>query len=210
MPAAPDQSSTHCPEEMVINKKKLLNYLWSLHLKTCQRSWSPSYILNKQDLDILHMCQNCCLRSALLSRLALLQIPAFGCLLPRCLPLCLSFPLAVPALRATKVSLDPICSFLLPSHRLNPGSGSFGHGRHLKRDHVWSLLHLLPLCCQTVPVWDLQNERKMKVPLKLAQAYLRCHLSSNLHIYLPTPQHKPCRVLLAGLPLPTMNSVSSF
>lgn len=41
VPVDPGQSSTYCPEEMAI--KKLLNRLWSLSLKMCQRSWSLSH-----------------------------------------------------------------------------------------------------------------------------------------------------------------------
>lgn len=89
----PGQSSTYCPEEMAI--KKLLNRLWSLSLKMCQRSWSLSYILNKYDLDRLHMRQNRRLRSASLwLARTMLQPPAWAAFLLECLPLCLSFPLA--------------------------------------------------------------------------------------------------------------------
>lgn len=119
MPVDPDQSSTYCPEEMSI--KNCSTHLWSLYLKTCQRSWSPSYIVNKYDLDILHMCQNRRRRSALLLLAPVASAARLGCLPPGCLPLRLSFPLDVSASHATKVSLDPACSFSLLSHLHNPG-----------------------------------------------------------------------------------------
>lgn len=51
-------------------------------------------------------------------------------------------------------------SILLLGHWLNPGSNLFGYHNDLQTDRVGSLAHLLPVCCQKLSLWDLQNKNK--------------------------------------------------
>lgn len=194
MPAAPDQSSTHRPEEMAI--KKIAQLLMVTTLKDMseimvtfiytQRTGSryPSRVSELSSQISIAPAGLRCFRPQPLAAFfpgACLSVSHSHLLLLLCMPpKYLLIPLALSHSRVTG-SIQAVVCLIVSGISRGTVCGAFS---------IFSQ--------------SAVNERKMKVPLKLAQAYLCCRLSSNLHSYLLLlpPSTSPAECCLLPYPYP--------